>query len=67
MCFHREFTRPLLMQITDQGAAFVELLANRAEVDHTLAGHLVAALADLRKAFPDLDVQGVPQPSIPKE
>ena len=64
MDHNRQFTRPLLMRTTDHGAAFVELLATRAETDTTLARHMLDALSDLHRAFPDLDAEGVAQPII---
>lgn len=64
MDHNRKFTRPLLMGITDHGAAFVELLANRAETNTALAQHMLDALADLHRAFPDLDAEGIAQPII---
>lgn len=66
MNFARAFTRPLLLQITDISAAFVAILADRAEGDPALAGHLLAALADLRAAC-NLDGTGHPEPIIPQK
>ena len=62
MDHNRQFTRPMLMRITDHGAAFVELLASRAEHDPPLAGHMLAALDDLHRAFPDLTADGIARP-----
>lgn len=64
MTFARAFTRPLLMQITDHSAAFVAILADRAEDDPTLARHILAALHDLRAAC-DLDTTGASRAGHP--
>jgi len=58
----RQFTRPLLLRITEHGAAYVELLATRAEHDPALARHMLEALDDLHRAFPDLAADGIAQP-----
>jgi acetyl-CoA carboxylase alpha subunit len=63
----RRFTRPLLTLITDHGCAFADILATRAEQDPALADHMLAALADLEAAFPDLAVDGAPQPVFAKK
>lgn len=63
MTHARRFTRPLLTRITDHGSAFIELLATRAEQDPALAAHMLAALADLEQAFPDLEPDGAPRPA----
>jgi len=64
MDHHRQFTRPLLIRITDHRNAFIELLAGRAEDYPDLAKHMLAALADLEKAFPDLPADDAPRPVI---
>lgn len=61
MDHNRAFTRPLLVQVTDHSAAFVAILCDRAEDQPDLAGHLLAALDDLRSAF-DLDREGMAEP-----
>lgn len=63
----RRFTRPLLILIGDHGCAYAELLATRAEQDPALADHMLAALADLEATFPDLAVDGAPQPVFAKK
>ncbi|SHL70472.1 hypothetical protein SAMN05443432_102293 [Roseovarius litoreus] len=65
MDYQRQFTRPLLMRITDHGAAFAGILANRAEHDLSLAGHMLAALDEMQDAFPDLETEGIAQPFYP--
>lgn len=67
MDHQRHFTRPLLMRVTEHGAAFAEILATRAEHDPALAGHLLAALSDLERAFPDLDAEGIARPVYPEK
>ena len=62
MDHNRQFTRPLLMRIIEHGAAYVELLATRAEHDTPLACHMLEALDDLHRAFPDLDADGIARP-----
>ena len=66
MTFARAFSRPLLMQITDNSVAFVSILADRAEHDPALAGHLLVALQTLRAAC-DLDTTTAPDPIIPQK
>jgi hypothetical protein len=63
MDHNRQFTRPLLMRITEYGAAYVELLATRAEHDTLLADHMLEALDDLHLAFPDLAADGIAKPA----
>jgi len=64
--FLRRFTRPLLVQVTDHGPAFVELLAARAEHDPALAAHLFGALFELKDALA-LECEGVADPIIPQK
>lgn len=61
MTFERTFTRPLLMQITENGSAFVEILAERAETDPALAAHLLEGLEALHTVV-DIDADGIPTP-----
>ena len=63
MDHNRRFTRPLLVQVTDHGGAFVEILATRAKDDNTLAAHLLAALIELKAAF-SLDCEGMADPIL---
>ncbi|WP_282062136.1 hypothetical protein [Roseobacter litoralis] len=63
MTFERAFTRPLLMRVTENGSAFVEILAERAETDPALAAHLLESLEALHNAM-DLDTDGIPTPKI---
>lgn len=65
MTFQRTFTRPLLMQITENGSAFVEILAERAEADPALAAHLLESLEALHTVV-DLDADGIPTPKLHK-
>jgi len=63
----RRFTRPLLILIGNHGCAYAELLATRAEQDPALADHMLAALAALEAAFPDLAIDGAAQPFFAKK
>lgn len=62
MTFSRRFTRPLLNRVDDHSTAFLEILAARAEVDHLLADHLLAALVLFERSFqPDDDNAPTPR------
>ena len=62
MDHHRHFVRPLLARTAAHGSAFAEILANRAEHDPALAGHLLDALAEVERAFPGLDADDAAKP-----
>ena len=63
MDHNRQFTRRLLVQITEHKAAFVSILADRAESEPDLARHLLAALHDL-KCTCEIDTTGLADPVI---
>ena len=67
MNWERQFTRPLVRRCAGNSAAMVQLLADRAEADETLARHMLGSLLDLERAC-GLDASGKPDPvTIPQK
>lgn len=57
----RDFTRPLMRRSAGHSTALLQLLADRAEADETLARHILASLLDLERIV-GLDTATTPDP-----